>query len=233
MLHEHRNLSPLPSHRELKTSSLRNEALTRALSILRSTDINAYSLTKEYCHHIHWMELRPEFINQDDRITSASFPGQPFHIYISNKALLHIPPNSLFSEPSFFALAENIFHEAIHQKVNQQILTGEIFSEHFDSRTAPKIHIKWRSGQALRNQYWEIDRTLHAACVYSGLIELRKKVLQQELSGEERAVFMAALAPAGACNEFLLAQLQRVEFKNYFKPKGLELICELGRRSYV
>lgn len=224
---------PLTSHQLMPASSHREQAIESAMKILEATENQYFKFTREYCKAIHWVELKSDFIGKDDRITSASFPKCPGAVFISNKAMFHIPPNSLFEEPSFYALAENLFHEAIHQSVNEEVLKGHILTNEFDSRTSPKIHIQWRNNQTSRNQFWELDRAFHAACVYSGLIRLRQKFLKQNLERDEKGIFEESLPHANESFNYLLSQLRKEEHARFFQARGQNIIKNLEERPYV
>lgn len=164
---------PITSHRIAGFSKSRFEFLKAAYEHLRINHPGAFDLVANFSPVITWAELKPEFLGKDSLITSSSFPALPLVSWISDKALRHIPPNNISDQPEVHILAENIFHEAIHQRVNLTLLTREIFVDDFEASTAPKLPIAWRSNQSSRQQNWELDRVLHAIFVYSGLVEYR------------------------------------------------------------
>lgn len=211
--------NPLPTH-ELTSVPGQNFAIESAAGLL-----GQYAdFVRLHVKQIYWMKLKDDM--SDECITSASFPKLPDYIFISNKALVHIPPNRIFESPSLYALAENIYHEAIHQHVNADVLREEIMAEIFDSATSPKIEISWRRNQEARNQFWELDRAYHAACVYSGLLPLRRKFADAGIKEFEAAVLEGEQALA-----YLLDKLEN--FHEFFKSKGIETLKHLRSESYV
>lgn len=222
---------PLVSHYPLEPDAFKKAALDRAMDILGT--IGLRSFTEEMIQKLFWCELRPEFAGRDTRITSSSFPKLQGIAFISNKAMFHIPPNTIFSEPSFAALAENLFHEAIHQKVNLEVTDGRILTEDFNYQTSPKIFIHWRSQQEARNQNWELDRAFHAACVYSGLLKSRERILNTDIEDFEGKRFSSSLADGRQSLDYLIGELQRPEHAAFFKPRGIEVIESLKVQAYV
>ncbi len=211
--------NPLPTH-ELVSAPGQNLAIQSAMNLL-----GPYSnFVRRHVKQVYWMKLKSDA--DDECITSASFPKLPDAIFISNKALVHIPPNRIFKTPNLYALAENIYHEAIHQHVNARVLSGEIMADQFDSAKSPKIEIAWRRNQEARNQFWELDRAYHAACVYSGLLPLRREFAR---AGVEE--FEAAVADGGQALIYLLDNLEN--YYDYFKSAGIETLKRLRREPYV
>ena len=168
-----------------------------------------------------------DFKGQDSQITSSSFPVLPLCVFISDKALHHIPPNSISQEPSYRFLAENLYHEAVHQAVNMNLLIHEIFIEDYDSAKSPKVEIPWRYNQVKRNQYWELDRTFHATVVYSQVIQYRLAQLNDlNLIPFEREAFEEATKAGIEAATYLSQSL--LNNKQYFTEKGAELIEDLA-----
>ncbi|WP_328842634.1 hypothetical protein [Streptomyces sp. NBC_00258] len=127
------------------------------------------------------------------RITSCSLPDFPLCVFLSDRAFVHIPPLSVSTTGSIRLVAENIYHEAVHQSVNHQLLTRPIFLPGYSSATSPKIPIYWRTsaGNETRNRAWELDRVLHAAAVYCHLLHWRYAELADPKTDPEHRRFVA------------------------------------------
>lgn len=128
--------------------------------------------------------LRRKDNAQVSELTSSIYPKMTDTIFISQKANIHVPPVNISKKENKYILAENLFHEAIHLFVNKLILNYELIK----ASIAPvdhKFEIPWRRNSSKRNQYWEIDRVLHAASVYSCLIDFRAQVIKKTDSDKE------------------------------------------------
>ncbi|OUB98421.1 hypothetical protein BK784_16875 [Bacillus thuringiensis serovar medellin] len=220
------NYTPIQSHNIVKPSPNEKNIFINAMKHLKNNFPDGYKLVQEFVKIIIWVSLKEEYKGRDSQITSSSFPSMPFGIFLSNKAEFHIPPNNIAENISFRYLAENIFHEAIHQAVNMNILLNDILVNDYNSKNSPKIEIPWRHSQAKRNQYWEIDRTYHATVVYSQLIKYRFTQLNDNsISKKEKEFFKEAcyngVEAALYLSDCLLKQ------KEFFTELGVNLIQEL------
>ncbi|MGE0762963.1 MAG: hypothetical protein AB7N80_06770 [Bdellovibrionales bacterium] len=225
---------PLPSHRLSVAHDAHLDLIGEAWAHLHQVEPAIAAYAQRHIRFVFWMELRREYWGEDERITSASFPNWPGCVFISNKALVHIPPNTLFSAPSTWALAENLYHEAIHQEINQSILRGEILSDDFDARTAPKVHITWRKHQENRNQFWELDRCYHAAGVYAGLLNWRRQLLATAGAEDLDLERVTHAAQEGQKSfEFLIERLSQSENARYFTATGQQNIHAFAKGVHV
>ena len=229
-------LQPLPDAiwRALPFASHR---ICRNQAVLTSLEAALNLIEDHYPHYLPWMadvmpniavvEIKEAYRGKDSQITSSSFPVLPYVGFVSAKAMRHIPPNTVMKTNSPSLLAENLVHEAIHQVVNLSLLRTDIFVERYTSRTSPKIEVLWRYGQrTMRNQRWELDRTLHAAIVYLGLLSFRQRELERRRS--EEADFMAFRHASTAAVEvlpYLCAQLNR--HRGYLTSDGNALLDAL------
>ncbi len=141
-----------------------------ALATLKELDDKALRFVQQWCSMILW--VAPDHENKPETVlTSVAVPTLPHCTILSVKSLRHIPADHVYEGASMYALAENIFHEALHQQLSASLVFGaEIMSDAIDKEIQP-IHIPWR------NTSWEIDRVLHAAWVYTNLQRLRKRAL--------------------------------------------------------
>jgi hypothetical protein len=160
-------------------------------------------------------------------ITSCSLPDFPLCVFFSERALVHIPPLTISSQPSVRLLAENLYHESVHQAVNYQLLSSRVLVPSYSSETSPKIPIYWReeAGEQ-RNRAWELDRVLHAAAVYCHLLAWRYHELRDpDLPAEDRAVIAAASVDAVGATRALCDAL--TTHISYFTSAGALLVGRL------
>lgn len=163
-------------------------------------------------------------------LTSCTLPEFPGMIVFSSKASRHIPPASIVGHDSTVLLAENIFHESVHQIVNMGILFDDVLSRDFRSDSSPKIQIPWRRSSSPRNQEWELDRALHAAAVYVKLIEWRIEILRRsDLRESEIEIIRSSLAPAREAAAHLIGSLSS-HHVDAFGDAGRQLIANLEAR---
>ncbi|WP_232700250.1 hypothetical protein [Brevibacillus daliensis] len=218
---------PIRSHELITPTEEQEQELNLALQYLSENYPSGYKLFSEFARAIAWVSLKDEFKEKDSQITSSSFPILPLCVFISDKAQYHIPPNSISKESSYRFLAENLYHEAVHQAVNMNLLMHEVFIEDYNSQESPKVEIPWRYNQVKRNQFWELDRTFHATIVYSQMIRYRLAQLNNsDLKPFERLAFEEATTTGMEAAKYLSQSLLNNE--QYFTKKGVELIQELA-----
>jgi hypothetical protein len=227
---------PVQSHRLAPPADDRRRTIQLALGQLNAIHPDSANLLQHYVSNIVWLELDPEHRKENDQITSSSFPVLPWTIFVSDKARHHIPPNTVADEPSYRFFAENIFHEAVHQQVNALLLSTDIFVPDYDSSTCPKIEIAWRFNQGVeRNQYWELDRTFHAAAVYIELCGFRLRELLSEKEVRQKSYeyeyFSAALKEATHALTYLCDELEH--YQEYFTPKGIKVLDSLLHNRHI
>lgn len=158
-----------------------------------------------------------------DPITSATLPDIPFGVFISPRALVHIPPLSIATGPSNAILAENLVHEATHNMVSKDLLTQELISPDYDSSTSEKIAIPWREDMG---SSWELDRMLHAAIVYTRLGMWRDHVLSGavELNEDERATFAGSREESAGPVQFLIRTVR--DYPGFLTDEGRDYFVE-------
>jgi hypothetical protein len=165
-------------------------------------------------------------------VTSCSLPDIPLCVFFSKAALRHVPPLSVSPKDSTHLLAENIYHEAVHQYVNHQIITEGIFVEEYDSRTSPMVDISWRRNPDGTLQHWQLDRVFHAAMVYGHLTAWRLRALRQlRLDGPtHRTVRQASHDSFTALTELLGALRNHIDV---FSPAGALRVGELSGSTRI
>jgi hypothetical protein len=142
-------------------------------------------------------------------LTSCSLPALPYCSFFSKKALLHLPPKELAPRPHHAWLAENIFHEALHNALTIDVLAGRIFPRDFRVADHPQVEIPWRiDDPALRNRAWPVDRVLHALVVYTGLHGLRELMLERPMEETERQFLRRSLPSARFAMQHLSSALR-------------------------
>lgn len=191
---------PLDGHR-LVTKLGRLELIDEALSLLESYFPYACSKVYDWTSLLIWLESSP--YTNASLITSSTFPHFPHCTFLSDKALRHIPPNSISEIDSIYSLAENIFHESLHQGLSNSLVFCDMLSPQYRSSQAKKIKVPWRQ------QYWEPDRVLHAAYVYANLLRLRDDALSSSLISKDQRSWLALSQKDGEeALEYLLMKLE-------------------------
>lgn len=174
----------LENHSLIEPDDYIRESTIEALKIISKFDW-AFSVVKNYSPAFGFLKLNE---TRARPITSCSVPDFPTVSFFSSVALRHIPPLSVNEFDSVYILAENIFHESVHQYVNHQILTQGILSESYSSDQSPMIDIPWRKNKDGSVQQWQVDRVLHAAVVYTNLLNWRLEMLQS-LGSDKRDLY--------------------------------------------
>ncbi|GGS39147.1 hypothetical protein Snoj_28510 [Streptomyces nojiriensis] len=207
----------------------RRAALTQALERLASAHPEGFARVQEFVRGLLWVGLKPG--TRTSSLTSSSDPALPYVIVFSEKARHHIPPNTVSEEPSHVFLAENLLHEAVHQSVSFHVLQHQVFADGYSSKTSPKIEIAWRATQGVaRNQFWEVDRTFHATCVYNQLLRFRRSELDRDdLTTNERVSFQAAYDEGMPAVSYLMGQLELLD--EHFTVHGRELLADLRHQT--
>lgn len=207
----------------------RRVALTQALERLAESHPDGFARVREFVRGLLWVALKAGV--RTSSLTSSSDPALPYVIVFSEKALHHIPPNTVSPEPSHLFLAENLLHEAVHQSVSFHVLQRQVFADGYSSKTSPKIEIAWRAAQGVaRNQFWEVDRAFHATCVYNQLLRFRRRELDRDdLTAGERASFQAAYDEGIPAVRYLMGQLELLD--EHFTTHGRDLLAGLRRQT--
>lgn len=160
---------PLDGHTPLEAPGL-TEWIRAAIKVLVEINPDALRFVQDWCSVVLWVaptqEKPPKTV-----LTSVAIPTLPHCTIISVKSLRHIPSRHVFEGASIYALAENLFHEALHQKLSASLIFEPSLMSGITSPTTPTIQIPWRKTK------WAIDRVLHATWVYSNLQILRDRAL--------------------------------------------------------
>lgn len=184
---------------------------------------------REFVRGLLWVGLKPDV--RTSSLTSSSDQALPYVITFSDKAQLHIPPNTVSEQPSCLFLAENILHEGTHQSISFHVLQHQVFADGYSSETSPKIEIAWRASQGVaRNQFWEIDRAFHATCVYNQLLRFRQTELRRDdLTPNERASLQSAYGEGLSAVRYLMRELELLS--GHFSLHGVELLADLRHQT--
>lgn len=203
----------------------------KSLEYLKKYFEEFYTVVKENVKYIVNLSLKESSREIDSTITSCALPSLPYVIFISYKAGYHIPPSNVASDKNKILLAENIYHEAVHQIVNMSILKKNVLPSNYTSSNSPKIDIPWRKKQKEeRNKAWELDRVLHATSVYANLLPFRKEMLKEINEGEFREFYEEACVSGEKSFNHLINSLY--EKKEFFDTDGIEIIQNI-RNYYI
>ncbi|MFI8105961.1 hypothetical protein [Streptomyces sp. NPDC086023] len=219
----------LGTYEILEHTVVRRASLISALERLASVHPEGFARVHEFVRGLLWVGLQPG--TGGSSLTSSSDPALPYVVMFSDKALLHIPPNTVSTEPSPRFLAENILHEGVHQAVSFHVLTHQVFADGHSSQTSPKVEIAWRAVQGVeRNQFWEVDRVFHATYVYNQVLRFRlRELARDDLTANERTCFQAAYDDGMPAVRYLMDQLDHLG--RYFTAHGHALLADLRHQT--
>lgn len=151
-------------------------------------------------------------------ITSLTIPDLPFTSFISENAFIHLAPDILSYGFDEYYLSENLVHEMVHNMVNILLLENDVLVPDYSSALSNKVKIPWRKNAELRNQYWELDRMIHAYCVYAHMSVYRFALSQQVRSGITQEMVNVSIEKRNFLRERIL------ENKSHLTDYGVEFI---------
>lgn len=207
---------PLDGHQPLAPAGDRLAFLEDALTTI-AADKGRSRVLREFTSLLVWLEGDGSGV---PLLTSSSLPLVPHCSFITDKALRHIPPDTVFDDDSVYALAENLFHESLHQQLSASILVDDLFVTGYDSHHAERTRVPWRGSD------WEPDRVLHATFVYSNLLPMRREALAR--LSDSKGTLRNALRDGERAYLFLSERLSGLE--RYLSPRGLEFAARLRAR---
>lgn len=215
----------LAGHRVTAPDDRLRQGVADALRILADAPW-AFAMVRTYVTSFAVVEL-VDAASGRRPVTSCSLPDIPLCVFFSRAALRHVPPLSVSPRDSAYLLAENFYHEAVHQYVNHEIITAGVFAESFDSRTSPLVDITWRRKPDGTPQQWQLDRVFHAAMVYGHLTAWRLRALRQSPLDDvtRRTVEQASHDAISAMSDLLTALHRHIDV---FTPAGALRVGELG-----
>ena len=200
---------------KLNSSDYHKQLIMEAVSYLNSLNSYYAKSVVDYCGTLFWITVPINYKESYPPLTSASYPALPFATFISDLAIKHIAPVEFITIPKSFALAENLFHESLHQELTILLLSNNIMSNNFNANKQLGIHIPWR------NTYWAIDRVLHATYVYSNLIPFREKAADNEKGKIAKRLYNSAKEGK---NILYLLSLSLHQNSYLFSSEGKKLI---------
>lgn len=162
--------------------------------------------------------IRLKFGSKEKVITSLTIPDLPFASFFSENAFVHLAPDILQEGFDEYFLSENIVHEMVHNMVNIMLLEGDVLVPNYSSSSSKKIKIPWRINSEIRNQYWELDRVIHAYFVYAHMSVYRMMLSQTPNTGFTRSMVKASLA------NFYFLRERIIENKSYLTNSGFDFI---------
>jgi|GEM_PF-5445717 len=140
------------------------ETIAEALLQLRKTSLEAYEI---FFRNTKWINfVSPLESTQKNIFASATFGEVQGITYLSPISDRYAPPNRLLIKPSIDFLAENIFHESIHQFLFPLFEKNLILLKKYRGEFGPKIFIPWRDAK------WNLEHAIHAMVVYTHILNL-------------------------------------------------------------
>jgi hypothetical protein len=197
----------------------------RGIEHLASAYPIGFDCFRRFVRLLTWLQPSPE-LTHDPEITSASFPSLPLWIFFSNRATVHIAPSAIGTRPSPRFLADNFYHESVHQAVNGLLLFGDVLVDDYSSERSPRVKIPWRSSSDARNREWELDRVFHASMVYESILEYRNsEIADRTIEPWERHIFERSSAAAVDALAYLSAAL--MENRHLLTSEGCRVVQQL------
>lgn len=206
-----RGYQPSPDRERLNASA------ARALDIFRKRDDPRLETILSWTSLLVWLARVAKI--EESSLTSSSFPAVPHCTFLTPQALRHIPPNNTFAHESEYALRENLFHEALHQKLAATFLHLDVLAGNYSASTAPKIAIPWRK------MGWEPDRVVHAVYVYTSIVRMRQEELQHDVPEQTGDAITKALDGSIAALRYLFNQLG--ECRRIFSAGGEQIFYDI------
>lgn len=154
-------------------------------------------------------------------LTSSTFPLLPHCTFVTAKALRHIPPLNIHDSNSIYCLAENIYHEALHQELSSTFLMSDYINPDYNAESCERIAVPWRG------QSWQPDRIVHAAYVYLHLVTLRKLAIHKEFDDTD----FLKRAFSGACGALSYLSSRLEDCEPLFSSEGRALLELIQHRA--
>jgi hypothetical protein len=194
----------------------RRQLLHDALEHLYQHHPESYEYVRTFVKLIGWLVVTDD---SEVRISSGSAPTLPYAVFVSDVGVKEIPPKTSATKDSARLLAENLLHEATHQRITFHLLEHPVLAKGYDTKTAKKIDIGWRKGQ----NKWEPDRALHASIVYNEILRYRMRELRDlDCDESARQAFYEGAERGTKAITFLTESL--LDSQEYFTEYGMELI---------
>ena len=211
----------LVGHRMAAHSPPRETWLRSAAELLSALSSPAAECVNSFIGLIVWLDVDA---NAPEPITSSSFPAVPHLTAMTDKSSRELLPDSYLPEASAWVLAEDLYHESLHQWLSATMMIHDIFVENYIAAEGPLIEIPWR------NSRWPVDRSLHSLFVYSHLVQLRICHLHEaDVSFAEREAVVSALPAAIDAIRQLIPQLESE--RSCYTPLGQQLLDEIVAKA--
>ena len=215
---------PFEGHSISEITDEKIMAIESALNSLEDLHEDYLNSVLDFTSLIIWLKKNNRQ-SKNTLITSCSLPHFPHTSFISDKALYHLPPLTLFNNNIIYALQENLYHESLHQKISSSMTFEDYMSKDFDTKSVEKMDIPWREGKS-----WQPDRILHAFFVYANIFKMRKdEYLMARLPQEDLHCLKSSFSPA---IKNILSMLEMLPtLKKHFSEKGLFFLNEITTHS--
>jgi len=96
--------------------------------------------------------------------------GSPVRSTMCQNVSTHTIPGTIFLSPSPLRTpwhaAEALFHEALHKKLSDIVLTSNVFRDKYDTEDSVTIHAVWNRDLSWNSNQWPVDRALFAYHFY-------------------------------------------------------------------
>jgi hypothetical protein len=216
------SLTQLTEYGILKKVGRRRALLQRALEELRLYHPTAFETVSQFTSMLVWLEPgRTQ--GGGGAFSSTSFYELPHCTFLCDLALFHIPSNVVFRLPSVYALQDNLYHEALHQRLIATIRCRDILDGRRAVERCPRIWIPWR------RVYWTLEHSLQGGFVYLHLALMRAERCARALEGENPRTLRQAVSEAQSAATHLVKAL--VKRRAWFGRTGKRLLDEMQAQT--
>jgi len=154
-----------------REASLLDEA-AKLLGLLSDVALNIVNVVTRT---IYWTRPDQGGDASVEPFASCTFFDMPGATFLTAGAARVLPPQLVTAQPSAYAVAEAILHEALHQLLNREHGGNPLFRP---EARGVDVDIPWHGTR------WELERAFHTAFVYAGLAALRRRAVDRALAPE-------------------------------------------------
>lgn len=191
--------------------------LTEAVDTLPELSPWAARVVGDFVGAVVLLKPRPDLAPLGETMSSCSYAGLPFTVFLTGLGLHRLPPGFMFTEPSVYSLQESLFHEALLLWLNEARRVADPFRS--ERGRATSVYVSWQ------NEWWSAERCLRELFVFAHLPTLRAAALERT-SGPPAVLLEEALRSARACARELLNSL--TGHRDALARPGRELLEEVA-----
>lgn len=124
-------------------------------------------------------------------------------------------------------LIEAIYHEALHKKLSNILVSTPILKDDYSTDEAPKFFSYWNRDTLWNPRHWEFDRALYAFHVYAHLVVFYGALLERTTNSEFPQEFAISQRGISVERAQALGDWLALNAEKCLTEKGVELIASL------